>query len=167
MKKPPRVPRWRLAQGVLHCCAITGLRLGEAERLLDAGFPTQATIIFSFAVEEFGKAVLLRRAFEASDERDSLVVVEGFYDHQAKLDAAATVIPEEFLRIGNASSADDWTVRLDAMFLNWIPESPDGPEGDWRHGVRGQTDPEVLSKSIEGVNAELANMSAWVGTVGI
>ncbi len=80
MKKPPKVPRWELRNGIVQCLSIVAMRLGEAEALLAGGFPTQATIVFTFAVEEFGKAVLLRRAFEQSRETDPTVVIDGFYD---------------------------------------------------------------------------------------
>ena len=111
----------------MQCLSVVALRLTEAEALLTAGFPTQATIVFTFAVEEFGKAVLLRRALERSCETDVTVAVDGFYEHTAKLEAAATEIPEEHLVVGRgtfqagafqpdafeiAASADDWKVRL-------------------------------------------------------
>src|SRR5262249_24811852 len=147
-------------------------RLGEAETLLAAGYLTQATIVFTFAVEEFGKAVLLRRALERSSSPEVLVVVERFYDHSAKLEAAATEIPKEGLLVGHpgfqagafqadafqtGASADDWQVRLDAMFVAWVSEAPDGLEGQWRWGVK--TDADVLAKSLKAVQARLGRAS--------
>jgi AbiV family abortive infection protein len=168
VRKPPRVPRWELRNGVVQCLAIVAMRLEEAEVLLAAGFPTQATIVFTFAVEEFGKAVLLRRSLEESRETDVLVVIEGFYDHTAKLEAAATEIPKEALLVGHpgfqaggfqadafqiGASADDWKVRLDAMFLDWVSGTADGLEGKWQWGVR--TDVDVISKSLKAVQKRL------------
>lgn len=66
--KTPMVPRWEVTHGIRQCLAVVAMRLGEAEALLTAGFLTQATIIFTFAVEEFGKSILLRRALERSHE---------------------------------------------------------------------------------------------------
>jgi|SRR5215831_16944317 len=167
MRKPPKVPRWELKNGVVQCLALVGLRLGEAEALLTNRFPTQATIVFTFAVEEFGKAVLLRRALVGSRETDVLVAVDGFYDHTAKLEAAATEIPAEHLFVGRGSfqvgafdarafhtgpSADDWNVRLGAMFVEWVPDS-----GRWQWGVK--TDVEILASSINGVQARLTRAS--------
>src|SRR5207245_9359753 len=46
-------------------------------------FPTRRSsdlVVFSFAVEEFGKAALLRAAYES---RADPVVVREFYDHEA------------------------------------------------------------------------------------
>ncbi len=173
MKKPPKVPRWELRNGITQCLSIVAMRLGEAEALLAGGFPTQATIVFTFAVEEFGKAVLLRRAFEQSRETDTTVVIDGFYDHTAKLDAAATEIPEESLRVGRRAfppgaaatvptdaSADEWSVRLDASFVQWVPQALDGLEGRWHWGVK--TDLDVLANSIHGVQASLSRaMVEW------
>ena len=172
MRKPPKVPRWELRDGIVQCISIVAMRLGEAEALLVAGFPTQATIVFTFAVEEFGKAVLLRRALERSRETDVTVGVEGFYDHTAKLEAASAEIPPESLRVGRVGfqasgfqgsgfqvgvSANDWKVRLDAMFVDWVPDAADGLEGHWQWGVR--TDADVLAKSINAVQARLSRAS--------
>ena len=172
MKKPPKVPRWKLRNGIVQCLTLVAMRLDEAEALLTGGYPTQATIIFTFAVEEFGKAVLLRRAFEGSRETDVLVVIDGFYDHTAKLEAAATEIPKEGLLVGHAgfqanafqamafqigASADDWKVRLDAMFVDWVPRAADGLEGKWQWGVK--TDVDVLAKSLKAVQERLSKAS--------
>ena len=172
MRKPPKVPRWEIRNGIVHCLSIVPIRLGEAETLLTVGYPTQATIVFTFAVEEFGKAVLLRRAFARSRATDVTVVVDGFYDHTAKLEAAATEIPREGLLVGHEdfqggafqadvfqirASADDWKVRLDAMFVDWVPGAADGLEGEWHWGIK--TDADVLSKSLKEVQERLRRAS--------
>ena len=156
----------------MQCLALVAMRLTEAETLLAQGLPTQATILFTFAVEEFGKAVLLRRAFERSDETVALVEIEGFYDHVAKLEAAATEIPQQYLLVGHegfqadafatdafqvGATAKEWKTRLGAMFVDWSPSSPDGLEGRWNWGVR--TDPEVLRESIKGVQTRAGRAS--------
>jgi AbiV family abortive infection protein len=151
------------------------MRLSEADALLVANFPTQAAIVFTFAVEEFGKAVLLRRAFEASGETDMLVVIDGFYEHTAKLDAAATEIPARGLLLGRGAvqaslvqtnafqispSAKRWKVRVGAMFVDWVADTADGGEGHWQWGVK--TDANVLAASINAVQARLSKaMVEW------
>ena len=67
---------------------------------------TQSAILFTFAVEEFGKAVLLQRALTSSAETAALVSIEGFYDHTAKLEAAASELPEASLRSADLKSTD-------------------------------------------------------------
>src|SRR5262245_6131264 len=99
-RKPLRVPRFEIRNGIVHCCVLVAMRLAEAEHLLALGHVTQATVVFTFAVEEFGKAVLLRRAFESSSEMEPLLTIDGFYDHTSKLEAAATEISGESLRVG-------------------------------------------------------------------
>ncbi len=93
------------------------------------------------------------------------MVIDGFYDHAAKLEAAATGISQEGLRVGReaskefrAASADDWKVRLDAMFVEWVSQAADGLEGKWRWGVR--TDAEILAKSIQTVQERLSRAAA-------
>ena len=107
MRKPPKVPRWELRNGIVQCLSVVAMRLDEAETLLAAGYPTQATIVFTFAVEEFGKAVLLRGALEQSRATDVTVLVNGFYDHTAKLEAAASEIPTPGLLVGQAGFQAD------------------------------------------------------------
>ena len=55
---------------------------------------SQAAVVFSFAVEEFGKAMLLRNAYDTGTDP---VTVSGFYEHSDKLAAAANVIPRKYL----------------------------------------------------------------------
>ncbi len=76
MKGPPKIPRWELRNGIRQCLSIVALRLEEASALLAVGLSTQATIVFTFAVEEFGKAVLLQRALEHSPETEDLVAID-------------------------------------------------------------------------------------------
>ena len=61
------VPREALPSGIDKCLDVASWRLREAASLLSA--PAEpiltAAILFTFAIEEFGKAVLLRRAWES------------------------------------------------------------------------------------------------------
>ncbi len=59
-KPPPTVTREQLQPGIARCCEVSLWRLREATALLDTGSaPVTAAILFSFAVEEFGKAALV------------------------------------------------------------------------------------------------------------
>jgi len=55
------------------------------------------------------------------------------------------------------ASADDWKVRLDAMFVDWVPRAADGLEGKWQWGVK--TDVDVLAKSLKAVQERLSKAS--------
>jgi AbiV family abortive infection protein len=131
---------------------------------MKAGLFTQAAVIFSFAVEKFGKAALLRAAYESGVDP---VVVEGFYDHKVKLDAAAIHIPAQHLRLTKGGfrpnamprgfqmgTQASLSARLSGLYVDW-----DEGEG-WQYGV--EVDPATLAESIEGVQAALARaMVDW------
>jgi hypothetical protein len=57
-----RIPRADLKEGALQCLSLATSRLGQSRMIRRAYFPTAAAVLFAFAVEEFGKAVLLRTA---------------------------------------------------------------------------------------------------------
>lgn len=133
-KKPkqqsPVIPRQELRTGALKCIAIAESRLAEAEALIEAHFESQAAVVFSFAVEELGKAVLLRQAY---DRALASVTVNGFYEHRDKLVAAEIVIPNEYLRLTTPEFdpeefSDEFAIgftpvdvqsRWSVMFVNW------------------------------------------------
>jgi SH3-like domain-containing protein len=65
-----------------------------------------AAILFMFAVEEFGKAVLLREAF---DRARSPVTVVGFYNQWRKIEAAGgTFVRNSYCSIGERFNAASW-----------------------------------------------------------
>ncbi len=105
------IPRAAISVSIQLCLTNAKSRLREAAVLLDAGYQTQAAVLFSFGVEEFGKAALLRAAYETGDDPPT---VDRLGDHEAKLQAAAKLIPEEKLLLH--SGAFDRTVFDPAVF---------------------------------------------------
>jgi len=93
---------------------------------------TQSAIILSFATEEFGKAVMLRRAYESGDDP---VSIQGFYEHQDKLDVAASFIGHDPLRFRArllslyADLAGQWTWNDAALDPRAIKEGIDAVQG--------------------------------------
>jgi hypothetical protein len=87
--------------------AVATLRLYEAETLLTQDLVNQAAVLLSFATEEFGKAVLLLGAWGRGGD---IELIEGFYVHQDKLNAAA-----EF--IGGPGLLE--RARLDRLYVDW------------------------------------------------
>jgi hypothetical protein len=141
MPPAPKIPRAQLRPGATNCLRVAQDRLAEASGLLETpGF--QAAIVFSFAVEEFGKAVLLRDAYEAT--LDDPVTVPGFYDHSTKLAAAAACIQRDrFLADAvGVGTPLDLATRLSALYVEWTP-------GGWRHGVYFPRD--EIARSITAV----------------
>src|SRR5215510_10480379 len=90
-KSPAKIPRAELRDGLIMCLEVASARL---EAALTVGGSPQAAIIFSFALEEFGKAALLQMAIEGGEDP---AIVSGFYDHETKLEAAEHLIPPEYL----------------------------------------------------------------------
>jgi AbiV family abortive infection protein len=154
-KADPVVPREALRPGVAKCLEVSGWRLREASGLLDADPPPTVTaaILFTFGIEEFGKAVLLRRALETGEPTAKIA---GFYDHRAKIDAAGEHIPEERLLLHRGAfqrnfvqknafdlgNSADLEARLDGLYVDW-------DSNGWTVGVR--VDPSVLSDNIAAV----------------
>lgn len=155
-RPPPTIPRSDLLQGILLCLRIAQTRLSEATILLDNGYLLQAAVLFSFGVEEFGKAVLLRQAYETGADP---AIVSGFYDHDAKLEAAATHIPEQHLLLHgafqrsafqsdafNAGQPIDFDARLSALHVEW--------QDGWRSS-QGLVDGDLLRQNINAVEGLL------------
>jgi AbiV family abortive infection protein len=122
--------------------------------VLDTGVaPVTAAVLFSFAVEEFGKAALLH---EAAVGTDASVEVSGFYDHREKFTAAAKYLPANALLLhGGAFQHDafqadtfdlgntaDFGARLAGLYVDW--------KNGWQQGVR--VDPDLLRANIAAVS---------------
>jgi AbiV family abortive infection protein len=152
----PTIPAKHLKTGIAKCLEVAGWRLREATTILDSGVaPVTAAILFSFGVEEFGKAVLL---FEAAATKKTSVEVHNFFDHHAKFAAAAKHIPERHLLLHGGSfqpdfvqrnafdvgNAVDFDARLSGLYVHWV-------NGSWQVGVR--VDAELLRENIAAVNA--------------
>jgi AbiV family abortive infection protein len=159
------IPRAALREGILTCLTVASLRLSETDPLLGRGFVTQAAVLFTLAVEEFGKASLLRKAYEGGQDP---VVIQGFYDHEPKIEAAAAHIGANDLLLDNSGmfSAEmfdasvfdvgrqvDLAARLSGLFVDW-------KNGAWNHGVR--VDADVLAQSIRNVQRRISlAMTRW------
>lgn len=158
-KPPPEIPRAELREGARRCLDLVASRLDETIALLNANLVSQAGVVFSFAVEEFGKAVSLRRAYDSGQDP---VKPDGFYDHAAKLADAATVVPAQYLLLAEREfdpeefssefAIEDVPVavasRWNALFVDW--KEP----GAWTEPV--EVDRATILKSIGGVRDRLS-----------
>ena len=155
-RDPVEVPRDALMAGIEKCLEVSQWRLREASSLLSQDPPPSVTaaIFFTFGIEEFGKAALLRKAFETGQ---STVKIAGFYDHRAKIGAATQHIPEEQLLLHRGAfqrdfvqknafdvgNPADFEARLAGLYVQW-------EGGKWKVGVR--VNPIVLAQNIAAVN---------------
>jgi hypothetical protein len=117
-------------------------------------------VLLSQAVEEFGKAAMLRAAL-----REGVSIVRDFYDHEAKLAKAAEILPSGSLMVYEAmldadeyfdaertlggESAGDWQTRKDWLYVGWIER-----DRRWRDVPR--LDLAVLTRNIEAVQTVIA-----------
>lgn len=162
----PVIPRHALREGIHECLAMARRRLLEAQTMIEQGLLTQARIIFSFAVEEFGKAALLRRAVETGADP---ALIEGFYDHRDKIEAAAEHVHPLFLRLtegafdpgGFDSGAFDtgqpvnMAARMSGLYVDW------NAKGAWEHGL--EVDRIALSRSCKGLHVAIRKaMINWM-----
>ncbi len=171
-REDPSIPRDTLRAGTEYCLHNALRYLHGARPLVDdLTLLPQASILFSLAVEEFGKAILLRTAYERGGVVSKIV---GFYDHKKKLEAAFTEIPSDLLMLHAGAFQTDtfqtdafdvdrvanFEARKRAMYVDW-----DERLGTWT----GPTDVDrpTLSRSIEGVGVIVRNKLeewVWVGS---
>ena len=148
----PEIPRSALRDGIVACLTVASLRLDEADVALRQGLLTQAGVVFTFAVEEFGKAALLKQGFESKSDP---VVIDGFYDHRVKLGAAVNHVDPQLLLLSPAgldviglsvtgftsARRADMLSRKSGLYVDW--------QNGWVHGLR--VDAATLAASSEGL----------------
>lgn len=84
----------RIDEGIKKCI-INSRSLLEASKKLNAdNFEKESTVIFYLALEEFGKAVLLRdkKKFAEHKGQNEIETADFFYDHNKKIEAAIHTI---------------------------------------------------------------------------
>ena len=90
------VPRKMMQEGIDLCKKNITDYLQEAELFISQGRLNHATILVEFAVEEFGKMLIIKRAF-ALDLNDPFTMRgKKFYDHGQKSKKAWTVLDKKF-----------------------------------------------------------------------
>lgn len=148
--KDPAIGRDRLLPGTARCLKKAANLLDDARVLLGASRPLVASILFSYAIEEFGKATLLHEAYEKS--RDATPIIHGFYDHDTKIKKAGEHLPQQAMRLvegafdheafgENVFHVDvvaDLVTRLQCLWTDW-----NGQSNDWR------LEPEVDDKLLD------------------
>src|SRR5262245_46072333 len=122
-------------------CTIAKARLEESRTLLNAESLMLAAVVFSFAVEEFGKAILLRTAYDSGADPAR---IDGFYDHSAKIKAATSRIGDAHLQLGPVGKAN-LQARLAGLYADW--------KGEWRYGIH--VDRATIERSVEGLGRAL------------
>lgn len=154
--KDPAIARDRLLPGTARCLKKAANLLDDARVLLGTSRPLVASILFSFAIEEFGKATLLHEAYEKSPE--ATPIIHGFYDHPTKIKKAGDHVPQEAMRLvegafdhgafdENVFQVDvvaDLVTRLQCLWTDW-----NGQSNDWR--MEPDVDDKLLAVNIAAV----------------
>jgi AbiV family abortive infection protein len=162
-RSDPEIPRIALRDGIVACLTVASLRLEETDVALRQGLLTQAGVVFTFAVEEFGKAALLKQAFESGTDP---VVIDGFYDHRVKLAAAIDHVGPECLLLTpggldliglsvtgfTSGRRADLLSRMSGLYVDW--------QNGWVHGLR--VDAATLAASSAGLQSAIQTaMIKW------
>jgi AbiV family abortive infection protein len=121
------IPLAQLGTGISMALDRARALVEEARTLAEAGAVLGASVLFSHGIEELGKAWLLRNALENKKPQ-----VMGFGDHNAKLNAAAGLLPVDHLTLfegafGSAfdnaafgvATTTDWATRLESLYAEW------------------------------------------------
>lgn len=90
------VPRKQMQEGIDKCkCNITDY-LSETELLMSQGKLNHAVILVEFAIEEFGKILVIKRAFDLDSNDPIRISAKKFYDHERKTKKAWTVLNKSY-----------------------------------------------------------------------
>lgn len=164
---PPRIPRVRLREGVTRCLEQSLILLKEARVLAEESnqYAQHAGVLFSYAVEEFGKAALLREALAQPGEE---LTIEDFYNHPAKFAKAARLIEAGYLELKGSIAQRGFDVgvlgnlesRLQEVYVDW-----DADRQGWRAELN--VDAQRLIRNIEFVLDVLEEtLVEWRGASG-
>ncbi len=168
-RKETIISRNKLPSGIALCLRKSDDLLADAEVLLGNSCAKRAAVLFSYAIEEFGKAAILWEAAAAGEQATS-VTLTGFSNHQAKLEKAETYIPKEEMRLvgggfqrgafqANAFQVDviaDLETRLRSLWTDW-----DDERKDWTPEIA--VDSKLLANNITAVRKRVqAKMGEWI-----
>ena len=90
------VARNQLQEGIDKCKLNVADYLSETELLMSKGKFSHATILVEFAIEEFGKILVIKRAFELDPNDPFKIRGDKFYDHRTKEKKAWTVLNKKY-----------------------------------------------------------------------
>ena len=84
----------RVDEGIKECIRNSKSLLEASKKLNSDNFEKESTVIFYLALEEFGKAVLLRDKKKFAEHKDQIEIetADFFYDHNKKIEAAIRTI---------------------------------------------------------------------------
>lgn len=149
--RQPAIPRAELKPGIVQCFSKAREHLESGLVLLDAGRVESAANLYVLAVQELGKAQLLREGFDGGEPTPQ---VTGFSDHDVKVEKGATVLGSSamWLRRGafqpgafdpkafDVGTPADEPTRLEVLYVNygstgWL-KAPPVDAGELRENVQ-------------------------------
>jgi AbiV family abortive infection protein len=120
-KKPPRpIPKIKVPQGIQLCKENISDFLNDARNILSNGKSYHAYVSFEFALEEFGKIIILKKALNDPNNTTDTAQVDEivFTSHKDKCDKAIEVLGKDFESLYNGA---------------W-------PKGMWKPNMWGETE---------------------------
>lgn len=157
-----KIPLTDLPSGIILALRTSAQKLDDAELLISKESFEDAVILIQFALEEFGKAVVLRENLEKGNEQ---VGDDVFRNHPYKEDKAWSVLPSDLKTIYEGTfspqdfSSQDFDTcketishktRINATFVDWVA-------GNWKTGI--QAEPDKLIRLIKGLRKEIEDFS--------
>jgi hypothetical protein len=90
------VKRSQLQEGVDLCKTNVSTYLIETNLLISQGYLGHAVIFTEFAIEELGKALLIKEAFRFDQNDPFKIEASKFYNHDTKIDFAWDILDKKY-----------------------------------------------------------------------
>jgi AbiV family abortive infection protein len=128
--RQPAIPPSDLKPGIVQCFGKAREHLESGLTLVNAGRVESAANLYVLAVQELGKAKLLRDAFDGGD---STPRIAAFSDHDANVEKGATVLGSSAMwlrrgafqpgafdpRVFDVGTPADEPTRLEVLYVNY------------------------------------------------
>jgi hypothetical protein len=164
MRDPLKIPRSLLQEGIAKSLSKSRELLLAAEKLVGP-CPAIASALFSSAVEEIGKAALLRQGLLDPDRPDP-AEISGFFHHPTKLKRIVeeNILPkDDLLLVKGAFQADAFqnsAFQVDMVVTDLTTRSrslwTDFEDGMWLSNP--QVDSELLTRNVAAVGEKVEEL---------
>ncbi|MDE1845409.1 MAG: AbiV family abortive infection protein [Thaumarchaeota archaeon] len=114
-------PASEIDNGIKKCLARSQSILESASLLLNAGKKNEAYVLYTFAVEEFGKACLLKKMKNTAQQQSLTTITKDtvtFHDHDAKIKEAESTFknPTSKIRVIDIAKVPEYNPNVEIEF---------------------------------------------------
>lgn len=158
LKKVKRIPIGLVQKGIEYCKLHALTYLNDAQKILSIAHPEHAYVSVQLAIEELGKAIILKERREATFKEPGIWHVEItnklWKDHRYKtekawtlLDSKLRVIHKRIPRLDRADTRASHSTRVECAYVEFHEESQQW----WLGPVVDEPKLEKLIKNVEEV----------------